>query len=433
MMKLAAVLTISLTIISRIRAAAIPRETINCGNNLVLVYTDGPDPVYTPQLLTKLQTANVSAVLLFVGEKITASTAPLVLQAYQQGHAIGHMGYTNELFTEMTTSQLTSALAQASAAIKNITGQTPYYIAYPKGKYTAQIATQVIALGYQPITSNFISQDWAFPLSSDEIVMFFDYVHELEETDAATWSFISSLHGNQTGVAQITSQVISIAQNAPNLTLVNMDTCYPTSSSGPPDVEIDKCKTAGQMALVYDDVPIVGITDSILDTLDAAGVKATFCVIGSYIENNPTAAAILLRAFQNGHTICSHSYTHPEFLNYPSALIAQEITLAENAIKNVTGEKPVYWRFPYGDYDDASFAQVQAAGYYIIEWNFDPRDWFWGDVTQEFYDPTEITEYFQRILTPRKNVQIVAENSGVLASTIDSIVDSVNEARAVGR
>lgn len=68
--------------------------------------------------------------------------------------------------------------------------------------------------------------------------------------------------------------------------------------------------TKGEEKIVYltfDDGPNSAVTPKILDILEKYNAKATFFVIGKNVENNPE---IVKRAYEEGHYIANHGYSH---------------------------------------------------------------------------------------------------------------------------
>jgi peptidoglycan/xylan/chitin deacetylase (PgdA/CDA1 family) len=63
-----------------------------------------------------------------------------------------------------------------------------------------------------------------------------------------------------------------------------------------------------EVVLTFDDGPIPGTTDRVLDALEKECVKATFFVIGRNAEAHP---ALLKREQEDGDTIGYHTYSHP--------------------------------------------------------------------------------------------------------------------------
>ena len=60
--------------------------------------------------------------------------------------------------------------------------------------------------------------------------------------------------------------------------------------------------------LTFDDGPVSGVTDVILDILESFNAKATFFCLGKQIEQNK---ALFERIKSEGHVLGNHSYNHP--------------------------------------------------------------------------------------------------------------------------
>lgn len=68
-----------------------------------------------------------------------------------------------------------------------------------------------------------------------------------------------------------------------------------------------------EVALTFDDGPIPPYTSRILDTLAANCVKATYFLVGEMAHTYPN---LVRRIFDDGHTIGTHSQTHPLTFNH---------------------------------------------------------------------------------------------------------------------
>ncbi|MDB5651832.1 MAG: polysaccharide deacetylase [Hyphomicrobiales bacterium] len=64
-----------------------------------------------------------------------------------------------------------------------------------------------------------------------------------------------------------------------------------------------------EVVLTFDDGPVPGSTEQVLDALKAECVKATFFLIGRNAQDHPN---LVRREIAEGHTIGSHSWSHPE-------------------------------------------------------------------------------------------------------------------------
>ena len=69
-----------------------------------------------------------------------------------------------------------------------------------------------------------------------------------------------------------------------------------------------KIKTENkEVYLTFDDGPIPGVPDWVLDTLAEYDVKATFFVVGENVQNNPV---IYSRILEEGHFVGNHTFNH---------------------------------------------------------------------------------------------------------------------------
>ena len=139
-------------------------------------------------------------------------------------------------------------------------------------------------------------------------------------------------------------------------------------------VEIRRVPSSGQhMALTFD---VEGGTDleRVLATLHTYQVKATFFLLGSWVEQHPELAR---RIVHEGHEIGNHSYSHTNLTRLSKEQIIRDINKAEAIIANATRSNPrPFLRPPYGAVDNAVLQAIGEAGYgYSCLWSIDPRDW----------------------------------------------------------
>ena len=135
------------------------------------------------------------------------------------------------------------------------------------------------------------------------------------------------------------------------------------------------------VALTFDDGPWPGQTAQILDILEREDVKATFFVLGVRVRQHPE---MLRREIEEGHTVGSHSMTHPNLTRSAPAVVHNQMAGADELITSVTGVKPVWFRAPGGSVNAVVQAEAAALGERVIRWTADPNDWrkpSAGDIT----------------------------------------------------
>ena len=143
-----------------------------------------------------------------------------------------------------------------------------------------------------------------------------------------------------------------------------------------PDVGDDKV-----IALTFDDGPSSECTAEILDILAENDAKATFFIVGSEIKTEEDAA-VVQRAYDEGHQLCTHTYTFGQSVSSFdfSSLAAQdqidEVNLGYQAISNVTGVEPSHCiRLPGGTMNDDAVLNIAPYIDAEIGWTIDTGDW----------------------------------------------------------
>jgi peptidoglycan/xylan/chitin deacetylase (PgdA/CDA1 family) len=142
-------------------------------------------------------------------------------------------------------------------------------------------------------------------------------------------------------------------------------TLYPTISHGP--------RGQRRVALTFDDGPHSETTPQVLDALAADNGRATFFVIGRYLERNTHVAR---RAIAEGHELGNHSWTHSHFQNfYSAARHAREIARNARLIRDLTGadREPLY-RSPVGLKSPPLARAAHELGLRVIAWSLHTRD-----------------------------------------------------------
>lgn len=113
-------------------------------------------------------------------------------------------------------------------------------------------------------------------------------------------------------------------------------------------------------------------TPQLIEILDKYGIKATFFVVGEWVDRCGDSVKALHEA---GHEIMNHSNTHPNMPTLSRDKMIAEINACNDKIQAITGERPTLFRAPYGDYDNALVETVEMLKMYTIQWNVDSLDW----------------------------------------------------------
>ncbi len=128
------------------------------------------------------------------------------------------------------------------------------------------------------------------------------------------------------------------------------------------------------VALTFDDYPMPGVTEGIVNILKQEGVTATFFLVGAGVRAYPAQAQYI---GNSGFPICNHTYNHPFLPKLPDAQVIDQVNRDKQAIEDVTGiDSEPFFRPPYGALDSRVIADLNGAGYNkIIFWTIDTVDW----------------------------------------------------------
>jgi peptidoglycan/xylan/chitin deacetylase (PgdA/CDA1 family) len=128
------------------------------------------------------------------------------------------------------------------------------------------------------------------------------------------------------------------------------------------------------VAFTFDDGPHPIHTKRLLDVLDRFGVKATFFVNGYWLDqtrrrNGPRVQALVRRAYEAGHTIGNHTFSHAKLTRLPTEEQTREILDNHELITRITGQPPTLFRPPYAQMTEHSRELIQRLGYIEARWS----------------------------------------------------------------
>ncbi|MFF0200642.1 polysaccharide deacetylase family protein [Streptomyces sp. NPDC005017] len=126
------------------------------------------------------------------------------------------------------------------------------------------------------------------------------------------------------------------------------------------------------MVLTFDDGPDPRYTPDILDTLGEYDVRAMFFVCGGMAAENPE---LLERMADEGHVVGNHTWSHPLLTKLSRSRIHSEMKRTCDVIEEAVGERPEWFRAPYGAWNRAAFQIGAELGMEPLAWTVDTLDW----------------------------------------------------------
>ncbi|MEU9391107.1 polysaccharide deacetylase family protein [Streptomyces sp. NPDC048324] len=126
------------------------------------------------------------------------------------------------------------------------------------------------------------------------------------------------------------------------------------------------------MVLTFDDGPDPRYTPHILDTLAEHDVRAMFFVCGEQADWNRD---LLARMADEGHVVGNHTWSHPLLTRMTRRQIRSEMQRTSKVIEDAYGERPLWFRAPYGAWNRSVFQIEAELGMEPMAWTIDTEDW----------------------------------------------------------
>lgn len=164
---------------------------------IALTYDDGPDPVYTEELLAVLEAENVRATFFLLGQEI-AGQEETVKKMYAAGHILGNHTYSHVDLLGLSEWEALEQLRKTNEVIAACTGEYPQYFRPPFGRCSESINKQISML---MIMWTLDTRDWE---CQDTGVIVENIVQNVKEND------IILMHDGYETTVEATRQVIPI-------------------------------------------------------------------------------------------------------------------------------------------------------------------------------------------------------------------------------
>ncbi|MCI8627560.1 MAG: polysaccharide deacetylase [Lachnospiraceae bacterium] len=152
-------------------------------------------------------------------------------------------------------------------------------------------------------------------------------------------------------------------------------------------VEIEDVETSAKAAneeirrlyMTFDDGPSE-VTKEVVEALENAGARAAFFLIGNEITKE--REELLKEMSEAGHILGIHTYSHDYKKIYGSVeSYLEDFHQTYERIYEVTGKKPVYFRFPWGSINcynkgirQELIEEMERRGFQYFDWNVSAED-----------------------------------------------------------
>lgn len=124
--------------------------------------------------------------------------------------------------------------------------------------------------------------------------------------------------------------------------------------------------------LTFDDGPDPQWTPPILDALAAAGMRATFFVIGSRARSHPE---LIRRTSAAGHEIANHTLDHRHPWMMSATTARQQVRDCATTLGDILGHPPRFYRAPHGRNRPCMNEEAELCGETSVNWDLSAIDW----------------------------------------------------------
>jgi peptidoglycan/xylan/chitin deacetylase (PgdA/CDA1 family) len=129
---------------------------------IALTIDDGPNPVYTPQVLRLLDKYRVTATFSMIGASVAAHPA-LAREVADAGHMVVNHTWTHANLARLAPVAVQDQMSRASDAIYRATGTAPGMFRAPYGAWSPAVIQRCEQMQLAPLAWSVDPRDWARP------------------------------------------------------------------------------------------------------------------------------------------------------------------------------------------------------------------------------------------------------------------------------
>lgn len=180
--------------------------------------------------------------------------------------------------------------------------------------------------------------------------------------------------------------------------------------SAPPEVQIlyrmndnffikpiDENTNSKVVLLTFDDGPKdAKVLTTILDALDKHSAKAIFFVNGYRVRENPELLTLI---HERDQIIGNHSWDHINLKKSTGEQIDTQLTDVQDIVEKLTGERPRFFRPPFGAGNDHVREKAADEEMLYMTWSNGSQDWVKG-----FDKPDKVIDSVMEQLHPGSNI-----------------------------
>jgi peptidoglycan/xylan/chitin deacetylase (PgdA/CDA1 family) len=184
------------------------------------------------------------------------------------------------------------------------------------------------------------------------------------------------------------------------------------------------CAARGEVAITIDDGPNPEVTLQVLSQLAQARAQATFFCVGERVQRYPDIAREIVRC---GHRIENHSLSHRHnFSLLGPRGMAAEVARAQDAITQVTGRTPRFFRAPAGLRNPFLEPILRRLDLRLASWTHRGFDTVNGNAETVFRRLAEPLRSGDILLLHDGNAALAASGAPVILEVLPRLLDTLS-------
>lgn len=183
--------------------------------------------------------------------------------------------------------------------------------------------------------------------------------------------------------------------------------------------------------LTFDDGPS-DHTEDILELLESNKMTATFFCIGKTDEHSKE---MYQRIVEGGHTLAMHSYSHDYAALYKSLdSFKEDFYRVQNYFEEITGVKPIYYRFPGGSSNTVSKVDMKKCIQFLSEEGVNYYDWnaLNGDAEGKVYSVKEMLKRTMAGIKAYQKPVVLMHDTNAKQRTLEMLPKLIKKLKKMG-
>lgn len=183
--------------------------------------------------------------------------------------------------------------------------------------------------------------------------------------------------------------------------------------------------------LTFDDGPS-DHTEDILELLESNEMTATFFCIGKTDEHSKE---MYKRIVEGGHTLAMHSYSHDYTALYKSLdSFKEDFYKVQNYFEEITGVKPIYYRFPGGSSNTVSKVDMKKCIEFLDEKGVNYYDWnaLNGDAEGKVYSIQDMLKRTMSGIKAYQKPMVLMHDTNAKQRTLEMLPKLIKKLKKMG-